>query len=212
MKEIPSQYGHWVVGETYLKKRGASMRRVAICQCKCGTEHHFFVDYIHSGTAGKSCGCVPRISPARKHGSARKGKATTEYRSRISMKRRCYDKKPTRYSEWGGRGIRVCARWKSDFSAFLEDMGPKPSSSHSIERRDNDTDYCPDNCFWATPKEQARNTRRSRHLTFNGRTMTMAEWAEEIGIHSNTIRARLDVNGWSVEDALTIPLPVRPKA
>jgi hypothetical protein len=128
------------------------------------------------------------------------------------MKRRCYDTNQTRYSEWGGRGIRVCGRWKEDFPAFLEDMGQKPSSSHSIERRDNDTDYCPENCFWATPKEQARNTRRNRHITLNGRTMNMAEWADEIGIHSNTIRARLDVYGWSVDDALTIPLPVRPKS
>jgi len=128
------------------------------------------------------------------------------------MRRRCYDKKQTRYSEWGGRGVRVCDRWNDSFSAFLEDMKQKPSSSHSIERRDNDADYCPENCFWASPKEQARNTRRNRHLTHNGETLSVAEWAEKIGIHGNTIRARLDVYGWSVEDALTIPVPVRPKA
>jgi len=122
------------------------------------------------------------------------------------MKRRCYDQNTIRHESWGGRGIRVCDRWKNDFPAFLADMGQKPSALHSIERRDNNANYDPSNCFWASPKEQARNTRRNRHLTLNGRTMSVVEWADETGIHNNTIRQRLDYCGWSVEKALTTPV------
>jgi len=133
----------------------------------------------------------------------RNGNIPTEYNSWQAMRRRCYDRNHTRYSEWGGRGIVVCDRWRNSFPAFLEDMGKKPSRQHSIERRDNDEPYHRDNCFWATPKQQARNTRRNRILEFDGRSKSLIEWSEETGINRTTITQRLDSCGWSVEKALT---------
>lgn len=95
------------------------------------------------------------------------------------MKGRCGNPRNHKYPLYGGRGIRVCARWICSFAHFLADMGPKPSSAHSIDRIDNDGNYAPDNCRWALPRTQSQNTRRNRFLTFNGRTRCISEWARE---------------------------------
>jgi hypothetical protein len=84
-----------------------------------------------------------------------------EYESWRAMKKRCYYPKHQNYARYGGRGIRVCDRWLHDFPTFLEDMGNKPSSIHTLDRKDNDGNYEPDNCKWATPKEQQNNRRNN---------------------------------------------------
>jgi len=127
-----------------------------------------------------------------------------EYRVWGSMIKRCCNPKANRYDRYGGRGISVCERWQS-FEAFFEDMGPRPSPKHSIERRNNDGNYEKANCYWATWKEQARNKRTSRMLEFNGKTMCLAAWAEETGIASKVLCLRLRI-GWSIERALTTPV------
>lgn len=85
-------------------------------------------------------------------------------------------------------------------------MGPRPSPKHSIERRDNDAGYSPENCYWATRTEQMRNTRRSVRWTHDGRSLTIAEWAEVTGIKSGTLGMRVNVYGWTIERALTTPV------
>jgi hypothetical protein len=141
---------------------------------------------------------------ARKHGCGIPGKRTTEYQSWMAMRQRCLDPNFRFYFRYGGRGIKICARWDS-FQAFLDDMGPKPSPEHELDRfPDNNGDYCPENCRWATKKEQARNRRTNHLLTFQGITLTIAEWGEKTGIGRKNIAARLR-KGWSIEKALTTP-------
>jgi hypothetical protein len=125
-----------------------------------------------------------------KHGCARNGKKTAEYRVWCAMRERCASPKHIEFVRYGGRGIRVCARW-DDFSAFLADMGPRPSPEHSIERDDTDGHYEPANCRWATRSEQQRNKSTSIFLTLNGQTMHVLEWAQSLGLSINTIRKRL---------------------
>lgn len=117
------------------------------------------------------------------------------------MLARCYDPKNHKYPRYGGRGIRVCDRWIC-FRLFIEDMGERPKNM-TLNRIDNDGDYCPENCEWATHKEQAQNRGNNKNLTFQGKTMCITQWARELGVTRESIRNRL-LRGWSVEDALTV--------
>lgn len=121
-----------------------------------------------------------------------------------TMKARCYNPNTKRYSRYGGRGIKVCNRWLHSFPNFLEDMGSRPSSRYSIERKDNDKGYEPGNCIWATMKEQANNKSNNTRLTLNGETYTQREWSEIIGIGEKIISQRIK-RGFTVEQALTFP-------
>jgi len=125
---------------------------------------------------------------------------SSEYKVWAGMKGRCADKKQKSH---GGRGITVCERWQS-FENFYADMGPRPSDKHSIERIDNDGNYEPSNCRWATLSEQMRNTRRNRIVEFRGEKRTISEWAVITGLTHKLITWRLN-NGWPAEDALTTP-------
>jgi hypothetical protein len=126
------------------------------------------------------------------------------YRVWLAMTERCRNPNNRKFAIYGGRGIRVCERWLV-FKNFLADMGERPSSMHTLERRDNNGNYEPGNVRWATYKEQARNTRTNRLLTFNGKTQCAAAWEEEMGLRRGAIRQRLDQDGWSVEKAITTP-------
>lgn len=128
-----------------------------------------------------------------------------EYRVWAGMKVRCANPKSQDWHRYGGRGIAVCDRWRDSFENFYADMGPRPSSKHSIDRIDSDGNYEPANCRWATSKEQANNWKtRNRRITHNGETLSIPEWAERLGITRESLRDRLDA-GWSVSDALTTP-------
>lgn len=124
-----------------------------------------------------------------------------EYQSWFSMKQRCLNPMHKAYSRYGGRGITICERWM-DFKNFLEDMGNKPASYFSIERKDNNGNYCKENCKWASPAEQAINCSSNRLITFNGETKTMSEWAFIKGINYQTLVSRIDRNKWTLEKAL----------
>jgi hypothetical protein len=123
----------------------------------------------------------------------------------MSMKMRCYNVRFIEYPRYGARGITVCDRWRNTFASFLADVGPRPSSQHSIERRDNDGNYTPENCYWATRIEQANNTRRNRRISLYGRTQTLAQWCRELGVKPYTLKDRIYKLGWTPEKALMTP-------
>jgi hypothetical protein len=113
------------------------------------------------------------------------------------MLARCRNPRHPSYKNYGGRGITACERWNS-FENFLDDMGKRPSPKHSLDRIDNNGNYEPGNCRWATRREQANNTRMNRFVTFDGRTMTLAQWARETGIH---VRGKTDLLHWRLQTA-----------
>lgn len=137
------------------------------------------------------------------HGHARGGKVTSEYSTWASMIQRCTNRRNRLYARYGGRGIKVCSRWKK-FHAFLRDMGLKPSQRHWLERRNNAKGYSPRNCYWATVSEQQRNRSSNRLLRFDGETMPLIAWAERTGISFRLIWWRLSY-GWPIKRALTEP-------
>lgn len=110
------------------------------------------------------------------------------------MRRRCLDTGDKNYPRYGGRGITVCERWRTSFAPFLADMGDRPAGL-SLDRRDNNGPYAPDNCRWATPTEQARNRRSNRLVTRDGETKPLAAWVERIGISASVVDARIR-SGW----------------
>lgn len=128
---------------------------------------------------------------------------TPTYTTWIGMRRRCSDAGTVGFPNYGGRGIKVCERWE-DYTAFLEDMGERPSLAHSIERLDFNGDYEPSNCVWLATLAQSKNRRSCRQLTVRGVTKTQPQWADEVGIPRSTIRDRIN-RGWSAEEAIFTP-------
>lgn len=118
-----------------------------------------------------------------------------------SMLQRCENPKNRAYHRYGGRGIKVCERWH-EFTNFYNEMGT-PKEGMSLDRRDNDGDYTPENTRWATKKEQAQNTAINRMITFNGETKCLAEWASEYDLNPQTLASRLDM-GIDIKSALTM--------
>lgn len=173
------------------------------CLCECGNTVLVLQASLRSGST-TSCGCLHSEVVSNTFSTHRLSRSP-EYLIWSSMKRRCYNQRNIGYALYGGRGIKVCDRWRNDFLAFLNDMGPRPSLKHSLDRIDNDRDYEPGNCRWATIQEQGRNKRSNHFLTFDGKTLTIAEWAELTNIPQIVLRSRINANRWSVERALTTP-------
>jgi hypothetical protein len=132
-----------------------------------------------------------------------------EYAIWKTMKQRCVNKNNQDYYLYGARGISVCDEWMKSFELFLKDVGRRPSSRHSLDRRENDGDYEPGNVRWATPIEQVRNSRRKIcYFTFNGLTLTIKEWSErpeikKLGISRLALKSRLMYYKWPIKRALT---------
>jgi hypothetical protein len=177
-----------------------------LCVCSvCGSESEVIMYNL------KIHGCLPCANVAKK---GRPGLAKTHgmsksstYRIWKAMRRRCEVETASEYRRYGGRGISVCGRWAS-FESFFADMGERPSEDHSIDRIDNDGNYEPGNCRWATDTEQARNKRNNVHLTALGATKTMAEWSEQSAVTGGAIAYRLRT-GWSPDDAVMLPAGAR---
>jgi hypothetical protein len=124
------------------------------------------------------------------------------YSTWLRMNQRCYDVEDIGYCRYGARGIQVCKRWRDDFWAFVADMGPKPTPGYTVDRRNNNGDYTPDNCHWIPRARQQRNKRTNRHITAHGVTKLLIEWSEETGIPTRTISRRIK-RGLTPEEALT---------
>lgn len=130
---------------------------------------------------------------------------TPEYRSWRAAKSRCNNPSNVNFKNYGGRGIRMCKAWSDDFTIFAADMGKRPSAKYSLDRNDNDGDYEPNNCRWATRAEQSRNSRQNRFLTFQNKTYCFTDWANILGMDRSTLRDRF-YRGWSIEKAFTTPI------
>lgn len=138
------------------------------------------------------------------HGFTKNGKRLSEYRSWEAMIRRCHSANSDHKKYYFDRGIIVCERWRTSFAAFLEDMGPKPSPAHSLERINNNGNYEPGNCEWALHKQQMRNTRKTIKVTFEGQEVDLHSLAEKFSIQPATLKWRLR-NGWPIERAIIPP-------
>lgn len=185
--------------------RTSGGRRVSV-RCSCGTTKTVYAAELKRGSS-RSCGCRLAEYARRthtKHGAASRSGPTPEYRIWHGIVARCTRPSCNVYSRYGGSGIRICDRWRSDFAAFFADMGPRPSPRHSIDRIDGTGDYDPSNCRWATQTEQMRNTRTNHRITVAGQALLVSEWERRASMTSGTILSRLR-RGWDTEKAVLTP-------
>lgn len=171
---------------------------------KCGSIKEYLLYDIRANRI-RSCGCEPRCY---KHGKS----YTSLYRVLAAIKTRCYNEKSPPYKNYGGRGISCCKEWLYCFECFYDwSIATGYKSGLEIERINNDGNYEPTNCRWATRKEQARNKRTNRILYYYGQRKTLVEWAEETGLTTRCIQSRLRKPYWSVEQAIAFPKGTKAK-
>lgn len=181
---------------------GKSRARQLICKCECGVTKHIEAPGIRQGRV-VSCGCY-RLERVRAAITTHGQSYNITFKSYRAMLGRCYDPSNGSYEAYTQRGIAVCDRWRGSFDAFLSDMGERPSKDHSIDRIDNQGNYEPGNCRWATRSEQAANRTVAKTLTAFGLTLPLAEWARRSGLPYPTIRQRL-IAGQTPEQAVSTP-------
>ncbi len=201
IKDITSlKFGRLVAIKRHAKDRHGGV--IWKCICKCGNYTYGTCAILMSGHK-RSCGCINRenIKQLSKLCITHDLSKSDEYHAWQEIKKRIFNKKCKAYKNYGGRGIRMCKRWLK-FENFYKDMGSKPSKKHSLDRIDNDGDYEPNNCHWATRHEQANNTRRTIKIKFNGKFKTIRELAEAIDVSAKSLWQRLD-RGMTIQDALT---------
>lgn len=188
---INKRFGKILVVDTILSKNYGI---ICVCNCDCGNEINLYPSQLKTR---KDCGCVPVNT---KHGYSR----TNEYSIWNAMMRRCYNENNFAYKNYGGRGILVCERWHI-VGNFINDMGVRPSKNHSIDRIDNNGNYCPENCRWVTQKEQCRNKRTNIIITIKGETNTLSYWCDFFKINRSVIIGRIR-NGVLPEDSFFKPV------
>lgn len=196
---LKKKFGRLIVIQfAFIKNESAYWK----CICKCG-KNKIIKGYSLRSGATKSCGClhneIAKITQNKncyKHGKSR----TKIYITWKQIRIRCYKKTDKAYKNYGGRGVKCL--WKT-FEEFYKDMGDKPSDLYSIERINNNGNYCKKNCKWATKQEQALNRRTSHLLTYKGKTQNMKTWARELKIPNRTLWWRINA-GWSIERALNM--------
>jgi len=199
MRDLSGQkFGRLTVIE--LAGKASNKNMLWKCSCECGNSSVVASSNLVRGVT-RSCGCLKaeREREANiKHGQY----GTGAHKSWMSMRQRCLNHRCPAFKNYGGRGIKICARWES-FENFFADMGHRPDGME-LDRINVDGDYEPGNCRWATTLQQGRNQRKTRFATINGVTKPVTEWAQEFGINIRSVNSRLSY-GWSIEKALTTP-------
>nr|DAU55976.1 MAG TPA: PVL ORF-50-like family [Caudoviricetes sp.] len=196
------RFGSLTVISYFGKKNGKSMWR---CKCDCGGETISSTSNLMGGRS-TSCGCKRKKTCSdrmksinHKHGGA----GTRLFRIWTGMRTRCLNKKDKAYPRYGGRGITICAEWKDDFKKFEEwSLSNGYSEELTLDREDNNGPYSPDNCRWATHRQQGNNKRTNTIIQCFGISHTLSEWSEITGIPSGRISSRVK-NGWELEKALS---------
>lgn len=212
IKEVASgvqqgmQFGQWEVLGQPFRPEGVC---VVVCRCQCGTVAVVKCHTLSSGSSSKCRSCASKpISLT--HGLTKGGRIPRIYRIWQQMKSRCLNPRHKRYADYGGRGITLCEEWKtfSLFKIWADDNGY--AERLTIERKDNDAGYSPENCKWIPKSKQAENTRRTVRLTAFGETKTAIEWARDsrCKVSNNILGARKKL-GWDDLSALTLPLYAR---
>lgn len=187
------------LGEYYLDGCGCK-RRKWLCKCDCGNTKMALSSELRSGKT-KSCGCLKHEAYHTTHGLSK----TRLFSIWSNMKSRCTNPNVASYKNYGERGIFVCEEWMNDFESFYKwSMSSGYADSLTLDRINNDGNYEPSNCRWATREEQRLNRKDVKYLTFNGKTLTQKEWGLELGGGETLIECRL-LRGWSLEKALTTP-------
>lgn len=196
------KFGRWAAIERAPNVGQKTMWHV---QCDCGTLRIVPGGDLRNGKT-KSCGCLNReMITARnlRHGMNIRGKRTRTYRIWCAMRTRCENAKAKDFARYGGRGIAVCSQWHN-FSVFLADMGECPPYL-TLERRDNNGHYEPENCYWATRKEQSNNKCNTKRMIYRGETITLAQWTERTGLSYSCFYRRTRTLGWNEEKTLNTP-------
>lgn len=181
---IGRRFGMLVVLAEAGRRRRARLWR---CVCDCGQETFATTGSLNAGSK-VSCGCTPSGRKNRRHGLSH----SPEYRAWDNARSRCRNPRNIKYQHYGARGISMCDRWLNSFDAFIADMGMKPGPGYSLDRVDNNGNYEPGNCRWATVSQQNNNRSFNRFLTVGGKRVTVAEASRMTGVPHGTIISRLD--------------------
>jgi len=196
---VGMKWKKWTVIELSVKPYKAAGRWWR-CVCECGAEQDVLGSIL---IAGKSQQC--RKCSNTRHG----GSKDPEYKIWAAMIGRCHNPSDKSFSRYGANGISVCEEWRNSYSAFIADMGRRPSKDHSIDRINNEGSYERLNCRWATSKQQQRNKSNNHRVVVDGESRTLAEWAELKGIRYATLIRRIHFQGWTPEKAITTPIDTR---
>lgn len=174
------------------------------CKCDCGTVCYINTDRLRSGNT-QSCGCLKRESIAKGRNRTHGQSKTKLYHIWYSIMQRCYDEKFRFYHHYGGRGIKVCEEWhdRDAFTAWAMENGFQDGLS--IERKDVNGEYCPENCCWITKGEQQHNKRNTIYVDYHGEQKPLWWLAEQAGINRRTLLSRIE-HGWDIDDAMTRPV------
>ena len=214
------RFGKLTVIEQAPDHIAASGRRKTMweCRCECGNTITCATYSLTSGHT-RSCGCIkddPEYRRALSERNTKHGDAKTQSRERLyrvwsAMKRRCDCESDSRYDSYGGRGIKVCETWENEYEAFRDWAlangydRDAPYGVYTLDRIDVDGDYCPENCRWVDLKTQSSNKRSSHLVTYNGKTQTASQWADEYGMKRATLLFRLNSGKGTIEEAITKP-------
>ena len=173
------------------------------CLCECGGKATVHGVSLRAGRT-QSCGCYQKEQT----GNANRTHGETDrrlYTEWAAMKARCYNPRNKRYDRYGGRGIAICDEWRESYETFRNwALANGYRDDLTIERNDTDGDYCPENCKWATQKEQQNNRSNNVKIDYHGETMSMKQWAERVGMEYSCLYARLN-RGWTFERAISTP-------
>lgn len=188
---IGATFGRLTIEDIIFIEQKNKKRKYFKCKCSCGKEHITRADNVLNGRTF-SCGCQ-RNDHNKGKNYKHFGAGTRLWNIWSGIKQRCKDPNCKCFKRYGGRGIAICKEWENDFSAFRDwayQNGYRKSLS--VDRIDVNGNYCPDNCRWATAKEQCRNRTNNHLISYNGKTMCITEWAEYLGINKGTLTSGIN--------------------